>query len=92
LAEGQPLSVLRLPPGVVKSAVKVGLMDPVGDAVIVTSSVTPTTPAAVPLTLIAGLADREWHPTPAAQEQVQNRLRHQELGQTTILRGVDKQG
>ena len=69
----------------VYSSVKPGLTETVGGPVILEACAAATSAAAVPLTSIAGLADREGPPAPAAQQQVQQDLRRQALDHGLIL-------
>jgi len=63
----------------VHPSVEAGLMKGVRHAAARASSSATAAAAAVALAPIARLADRERHPAPAAQQQVQNDLHHQAL-------------
>ena len=54
-------------------------MKSVRRAVVLETRPLATRTPAVTLTSVARFADREWHPAPAAQQQVQNDLRRQSL-------------
>src|SRR5919106_3788335 len=64
----------------IHAPVKAGLGETIRRTVVLEACAARTGSAAVPLTSIAGLADRERPLAPAAQQQVQERLRHQALG------------
>src|ERR671919_797455 len=74
----------------IHAPVKAGLGETIRRTVVLEACAARTGSAAVPLTSIAGLADRERPLAPAAQQQVQDGLRHQALGHCHPPRGVDK--
>ena len=63
----------------VHPSVEAGLMKGVRHAAARASCAATAAAAAVALASIARLADRERHPAPAAQQQVENDLHHQAL-------------
>jgi hypothetical protein len=83
-------AVLHLPPCVIDTSIEVRLVKRVRRAVPFDSPAPTTRAAAVALASPARLADRERHPAPAAQQQVQHHLRYRaNAHRRRPRRGVD---
>jgi hypothetical protein len=79
LSKQQPCPIFTLVSGVVHSPVEALLVATIGGLATLDPRAAAAMLAAVPMTAVAGLADSEGNPAPAAQQQVQNNVRHHTL-------------